>query len=91
MNSGDEKTALDSLKRIERMVTVLARAAVSERLEEILSDPHTRLVYQGAGKISRPQLEKRTGFSGGKISNLWKQWEMHGLMVKSGKSYEALF
>lgn len=91
MNGDDAKTAMDSLKRIERMVTILARSAVSERLEEILSDPNTRLVYQGAGKISRMEMEKRTGFSGGKISNLWKQWEMYGLMVKSGKSYEALF
>jgi hypothetical protein len=91
MASDDAKVVLDSLRRIEQMVTVLARASVSERLEEILNDPSTRLVYQGAGKISRPELERRTGFSGGKISNLWKQWEMHGLMVKSGKSYEALF
>lgn len=90
MASDDAKVVLDSLRRIEQMVPSW-RATVSERLDEILNDHNTRLIYQGAGKISRPELERRTGFSGGKISNLWKQWETHGLMVKSGKSYKALF
>jgi len=79
------------LLRIEQMVTVIARAAVTDLLGEILSDPKLRLIYENAGKVSPSQLEKRSKFSAGKISGLWKQWEMKGVMVKAGKSYRPLF
>ena len=86
--TGDELTA--SLKRIEVLIGAIARVALWEELSEIMADSKLRLVYEGAGRIARPEIERRTGFSGGKISRLWKQWEAKGLMVKDGKSYRSV-
>ena len=87
-NAATEELA--SLKRIEVLVAAIAKAALAEPLSEIMDDSKLRLLYEKAGSIARPELERRTGFSGGKISGLWKQWEIKGLMVKAGKSYKPL-
>ena len=86
--TGDELTA--SLNRIEVLIGAIARVALSEPLSEIVADSKLRLPYEQAGRIARPELERRTGFSGGKISGLWKQWEAEGLMVKDGRSYRPI-
>lgn len=87
----EEKPELATLKRIEALVAVIAKAALAQPLAEILADKKLRQIFEGAGRIARPELERRTGFSGGKISGLWKQWESKGLMVKDGKSYRPIF
>jgi hypothetical protein len=90
-NHAEEKPELATLRRIEALVTVIAKAALAQPLAEILADKKLRLIFEGAGRISRPELERKTEFSGGKISGLWKQWESKGLMVKDGRSYRSIF
>ena len=90
-SAGGTTEELDTLKRIEVLVAAMARAALTAPLAEILGDAKLRLLYEKAGKIPRTELEKKTKFSGGKISGLWKQWESKGLMVKNGKSYRPIF
>lgn len=86
--TSDELTA--SLRRIEVLIGAIARVALSKPLSEIMADSKLRLLYEQAGRIARPELERRTGSSGGRISGLWKQWEAEGLMVKDGTSYRPI-
>lgn len=81
---------LAALIRIEELVRAIARTALSDALAEIVGDKKLRLLYEEAGRIPRAELSRRTGFSGGKISGLWKKWEARGLMVKDGKSYRPV-
>jgi hypothetical protein len=60
-------------------------------MSRLLTDDKLRQLYLGTGKLNRGQLERQTGFSAGKISGLWAQWEQAGLLVKSGKSFKKPF
>jgi hypothetical protein len=89
-HKNEENDELATLERIEVLVAAIARAALAAPLSEIMGHSKFRLLYEKAGSIARPELERRTGFSGGKISGLWKQWEAKGLMIKDGKSYRPI-
>jgi hypothetical protein len=80
----------DRLARIEELLTALVKLALKETLREELSNPKAKTIYQRTGQSTRPQLEKLTKFSGGKISGLWQRWEQLGLLIKDGKSYRRL-
>jgi hypothetical protein len=82
---------LKALKRIELLLEVMAKTAVSETLAKILKEPKHKLLYENTGRLSVKELSKHTGFSVGKISGLWSQWEQEGLLVKGGKSYHRVF
>lgn len=80
-----------ALLRIENLLKSLVRISLTETMNRLLKDDKLRDLYWNTGKLSRGVLEKRLGFSGGKISNLWAQWEQAGLLVKSGQSYKRPF
>jgi hypothetical protein len=42
---------LEALRRIEELLTVIAKALLWDRLQEILNDPKQRIIYHGAGRI----------------------------------------
>lgn len=79
-----------ALQRIEELVRAIAKSILAERLNRYLEDRKFRILYENTGWLTRPELEKKTGFSAGKISGLWKQWEREGLLVKEGKSYRPV-
>jgi DNA-binding MarR family transcriptional regulator len=81
---------LMTLKRIEELLALIARAMLAERLDEIMSDKSHRALYNATGRIPRNQLAKRTGMSAGTISGVWKKWEQIGLIVKDGKQYRKV-
>ena len=81
---------LKVLKRIEALLEVLAKNALADKLAKIYKDKKLAFLYENTGDIARPELEKKTGFSGGKISSLWSQWEREGLLIKDGKSYRRV-
>ena len=86
----DNSEIFPVLKRIEELLTALTKATLSDSIEKHLADPKHRILYEGAGKVPVKELAKKTKFSVGKISNLWKEWAQAGLLVKDGKSYRRL-
>jgi predicted transcriptional regulator len=89
----DEAQSVDelkSLKRIEDLLTVLARAALADRIDEIMNDKSHRVVLELTGKMTVRQLAKKTGLSPMTISRLWQKWEEIGLLAKDGKQYRRV-
>jgi hypothetical protein len=82
---------LDTLRRIEGLLRSLVRISLAETMDRFLTDDKLRELYLDTGRLPRGELEKRTGFSAGKISGLWAQWESAGLLVRTGKSYGKPF
>lgn len=82
---------LETLRRIESLLQLLLRVSLAEPMSRLLTDEKLRRLYSGTGRLKREELEKQTGFSAGKISGLWAQWEEAGLIVKSGKTYKKPF
>ncbi len=78
---------LEALARIERLLTVIAKALLWARLDEVMSDPKQRMIYEGTGRISAKELAKKTRASFSTISGLWQKWEQSGLLIKDGKQY----
>jgi len=91
MNKPQMSEELKALKRIELLLETIAKTAVTEKLAKVLGDRKQRILYENNGRLSVKELAKRTGFSVGKISGLWNQWEQEGLLVKDGKSYRRVF
>jgi len=81
---------LKSLKRIEDLLTVLARAALADRIDEIMNDKSHRVVLELTGKMTVRQLAEKTGLSPMTISRLWQKWEEIGLLAKDGKQYRRV-
>jgi hypothetical protein len=82
---------LKALKRIEELLTVLAKTALKDAFDTNLKDKKHRLLYELAGQLSVKELSRKTGFSVGKISGLWQKWEQEGLLIKHGGQYKKIF
>ncbi len=81
----------EALGRIEALLRSLVRISLTEPASRLLTDERLRDLYEGTGKLKRTELERKTGFSAGKISGLWAEWERAGLLVKYGKTYRKPF
>jgi hypothetical protein len=81
---------LKALLRIEELLKVLAKSALSTKTATILKDKKLRLLYEGAGQVPVKKLAKTTGFSVGKISGSWQAWEQVGLLAKDGGQYRRI-
>jgi Fic family protein len=86
----EESEELQALRRIEDLLTVLARAALADRIDEIMSDKMHRLILEQTGKLTVTQLAEKTGVSAMTISRLWQKWEQIGLLAKDGKRYRRV-
>ena len=82
---------LTTLRSIETLMRSLVKISLTETMSRLLTDEKLRDLYFYTGKLRREELEKKTGFSAGKISGLWAQWEQAGLLTKEGKSYRKPF
>ena len=91
-NHKNKETAqeLQTLHRIEELLTLIAKATLSERLAEIFDDKQHRVLYEKVGQIPVTELAKKTGLSAGTISGLWQRWEQAGLLIKDGKQYRRV-
>jgi hypothetical protein len=84
------KTDVEYLARIEELLTVLAKAALSQTMREELADKDLRRLYDLTGSRSVKDISAKTGFSTGKISGLWQRWEERGLLIKDGAQYRKV-
>lgn len=82
---------LEALLRIEKLLRSLIRISLAQPMKDLLATDELRELYLNTGKLKRQDLEKRTGFSAGKISGLWTQWEQAGLLIRDGKSFKKPF
>jgi hypothetical protein len=82
---------LATLRSIEVLLRSLIKISLSEPMSRLLTEDSLRRLYAGTGRLKRKELQRRTGFSAGKISGLWAEWEEAGLLVKMGKSYKKPF
>lgn len=78
------------LSRIERLLLVVAKAAIAPRLEVELQERRMKILYENTGQLSVTALSKKTGYSAGKISGIWKAWERQGILVKDGRQYKRI-
>jgi hypothetical protein len=82
---------LATLKKIESLLKNLVKVSLSTAIEKHLTDERLWDLYTNTGKLTRGELERQSGFSGGKISGLWQAWEQAGLLIKEGKAYRKPF
>jgi hypothetical protein len=78
---------LKILKQIEDLLRVLVRVSLSEKLRSIRAHKQRKFLYENTGLLPVKELSRRTGFSAGKISGIWQEWEDSGLLIKDGKQY----
>jgi DNA-binding MarR family transcriptional regulator len=81
---------LELLRRMEELLTLIAKALLAERLSEIFDDKQHRLIYEKVGQLPVTELAKKSDLSAGTISALWQRWERAGLLVKAGKQYRRV-
>ena len=80
------------LKRNNDLLTVMAKAQLSEVLEKELADPKYRKLYELTGKnVPIKQIASKIKMATGVISQTWQRWEQKGIVVKEGKSYRRMF
>ena len=89
----NEKTGVAALiQRTNDLLTVLAKMAISDTLENELADPKKRKLYElTGGSLPVKTIAAKVGISAGAISGHWKRWEQLGLLVKDGKQYRRVF
>lgn len=78
------------LRRIEDLLTALVKSKLTSVIEQELSDPKMKKLYELTGECTVRELKKKTGFAIGTISRIWQRWENLGLIVKDGKRYRKV-
>ena len=78
------------LRRIDELLTLVAKTMLADRLVEIFDDKQHRLLFEQDGRIPVKDLAKKTRLSAGTISGLWQRWERAGLLIKDGKHYRRV-
>ena len=91
-NPGEENSVVSLLQRNNELLTVLAKAHLSEVLENELADTKHRKLYELTGKsIPVKQIASKIGIATGTVSQIWQRWERKGIVIKEGKQYRRIF
>lgn len=87
----DDSQVSSLLVRTNELLTVLAKSALSNVLEDELKDPKKRKLYElTGGSTPVKAIAAKIGISVGAISAHWKRWEQLGLLVKDGRQYRRV-
>ena len=86
----DVSEELETLRRVEDLLKILARHALAGHLDEIMSDKNHRLLFEQAGKLTAKQLGDKIKTSPMTVSRLWQKWEQLGLLAKDGQKYRRV-
>lgn len=78
------------LQRNNELLEILVKLQLKSTLNEELSDPKNRKLYELTGNKSIGEISKELKMSAGKISGIWKRWEQQGLLIKDGRSYKRV-
>ncbi len=85
-----EEDIILCLHRIEKLLIALLKKQLSNIIENELSDPKIKILYNMTGKYTAREIVKKTDLSLGAISKIWKKWENLGLIIKDGKKYKKI-
>ena len=75
------------LQGIRELLKVLVKANLRDVAETLIKDPAHKRLYELTGQHPVKELSRKTGFSVGKISGMWQEWERAGLVTKNGHQY----
>lgn len=78
------------LQKIEELLEILVKLNIGPIMQKELSKPKMKQLYGMTGELGVKEISKRLGFSTGKISLIWQEWERIGLLRKDGKSYKKV-
>src|SRR5262245_44771390 len=80
------------LREANLWLRVLAAPVLRERIENTLTSPKERLVYQASTGGSVRDVEEATGVSKSSVQNYWGRWAAAGIMRPSAAAgrYERL-
>lgn len=76
------------IKKIREMLEFLVKQKISNQLKSL--DKEEKKLYDLTGIENVKKLVEITGFSAGKISGLWREWEQQGIIIKEGKFYRKV-
>lgn len=85
-----ELDIVERLRRIEDLLTALVHMRLSSVMEQELSDPEMKKLYELTGERTARELSKETGFSIATISRAWQRWENLSFIVKDGRKYRKI-
>ena len=85
----DEKIR-DGFARIEGLLLTLVKLQMAPVLENELKDDFARKLWNLTGKATTREIQKKLKCSPNRISDTWVRWEMSGLIIKDGKSYQRI-
>lgn len=85
--TSDQEKLNEQLQNIENYLRSILKIHLAQALSEVKSDPKLAIVYGMTGKNKREEIVNATGISAGKISGIWKEWEMQGLINKEGSQF----
>ena len=78
-----ESEELGLLRELVNWQRFQNRAALRSALEEILTTPTDRKIYElSDGTRSQPQIANQCGVSQPTVSNKWKQWRALGIVCE---------
>ncbi len=83
MSSSLDEQAIDLLRELVSVYKLVNKPIVVQRLEEELSDPKQKLIYElSNGERSTREIAEIVGkISHSTIANYWKQWAKKGVMI----------
>lgn len=86
----DNNEILDTLRRIEEWLAILAKAQLAPIAKAELSDPKMAQLYKLTGSASQAEIQTKLKMSPNTVSDMWKRWEQIGLLVRDGKRYRRV-
>lgn len=89
--NGEANELAQLLRRTNELLTILAKKALQDVLEDELRTDRNRDLYElTGGTISVRAISKKVHSSLGSISRKWQRWEELGLLVKDGGRYRKV-
>jgi DNA-binding transcriptional regulator YhcF (GntR family) len=76
--------------RIETLLTLLAKRSIRPLLEQELSEPIARKIYEATGDKTVREIAEETGVGIATVSRTWARWETLGIVTKEGTRYRRV-
>lgn len=80
----------EDIKKIRELMEFLVRKELAGVVKKLSSDEKKIYGLTKDKSISVKEIVTQTGFSAGKISNVWQKLADEGLLVKDGRGYRKV-
>jgi hypothetical protein len=85
-----ESEILGYLKRIEELLTIVAKTQLGPILQREIEDKRMAELWELTGKATQREVKTKLNMSADTISSAWQRWERLGLLVREGKEYRRV-